>query len=78
MNRITIYADNSISVDGKMPRYAVKQAPEGTTVYPLREDAPAIRLPAKRYSLAASAPNTGIPGIDQFNADFLRALDNAD
>lgn len=77
MSRVTIYADDTIAVDGSMC-WHVRQEREGTRVWRKSRDGRAvyepIELPRNRYSLATDRPASGNPGRADFERDFLAAI----
>ena len=81
---ITIYTNNSISIDNKSTGLGVTQEKAGTVVYvrEISKDISAnpvaykvLKMPAQRYSLAHDNPSSGVPGRTQFELDLLKVIE---
>lgn len=66
---IQIYTNGGIILDGVPMKFTVHQTNKGTIV---RDSLGNIQpMPSPCYSLSCWEPASGIPGIGQFEADFL-------
>lgn len=79
MSKVTVYSDSTISVNGTITGYCVRQTAGGTKVLAWHNNGLArprdlgseVALPASRYVLSTPA------GLAHFEADFLTAWNAA-
>ena len=87
MNRITIFSNETISIDGRSTGYRVQQTTAGTVVerhaahgavLPVDLGA-AITMPRTRYALSCRdcAPLSGVANLNKFESDLLEIWDAA-
>jgi len=87
MSRITVYANSTISIDGKTTGYRVRQTSTGTvverhatygSVLPL-DLGDTVAMPSPRYALSCRecVPLSGVPNANNFDMDLLKIWDTA-
>ena len=87
MNRISIFSNETISIDGRPTGYRVRQATTGTVVerhsangavLPVDLGA-TITMPRTRYALSCRdcAPLSGVANFDKFASELLEIWDAA-
>jgi hypothetical protein len=87
MTRITIFSNDTISIDRRFTGYRVRQTPTGTVVerhaangavLPVDLGA-TITMPSRRYALSCRdcAPLSGAANFNKFESDLLEIWDAA-
>jgi hypothetical protein len=87
MTRITIFSNETISIDGRFTGYRVRQTPTGTVVerhanngaVPPVDLGATITMPRTRYALSCRdcAPLSGVANFNKFESDLLEIWDAA-
>lgn len=68
-----ITANKEIWLDGQKTELSVTQWQEGTRVYSQKTGA-LHPMPANRYALSHDAPDSGVPGLGDFERDICALL----
>ena len=87
MTRITIFSNETISIDGRPTGYRVRQATTGTVVerhsnngaVPPVDLGATITMPRTRYALSCRdcAPLSGVANFNKFESELLEIWDAA-
>ena len=87
MTRITIFSNETISIDGRPTGYRVRQATTGTVVerhanngaVPPVDLGSTVFMPSRRYALSCRdcAPLSGVANFNKFESELLEIWDAA-